>query len=230
MRKIRYLTSIFLIAAILTFIGEMFVWNIDSFETEYIVTTMYLPKDVSQQKMLTDIEEKAKAHHCLVFAVNRNLETIHSEIVSIYGMDKTEEILQKNSSIRKGKYKSIFLGQIEVEFKDFSQIPDVNEISSYYFIGKMEDARAFKSEMINIYDGNFPKEGYIYQHSARNAVCIWGVGILFLLLMTLYETMLLKKETAVRFIYGESLKAIVLKRILCDILLRRTGVSECLYG
>lgn len=104
MRKIRYITSIIFIAVILIFIGDMYVWNIDSFETEYISTTMYLPEGSSQEQMLEDIEKKATEHNCLVFAVNRNLETIHSETVSIYGMNGVEDIVRKESAINRGEY------------------------------------------------------------------------------------------------------------------------------
>lgn len=72
--------------------------------------------------------------------------------------------------------------------------------------------------MVDTYDGNFPKEGYVYFHSVENVICVWSIGIIFLLLMTLYETILIKKEMAVRFIYGESLKNIVAKRIMSDII------------
>lgn len=219
MRKIKYITSIIFIAIILFFIGDMYVWNIDSFETEYISTTMFLPKGISQEQMIDDIEKTAKEHNCLVFAVNRNIETIHSETVSIYCMNGVEDIVNKKSSINKGEYQSIFLGKIKVNIEAFEKIPDVNEIQTYYLIGDIEDARAFKSEMVDTYDGNFPKEGYTYFHSVRNVICVWSIGIVFLLLMTLYETILIKKEMAVRYIYGESLKNIVIKRIISDIIL-----------
>ena len=108
MRKIKYITSIIFIAIILFFIGDMYVWNIDSFETEYISTTMFLPKGISQEQMIDDIEKTAKEHNCLVFTVNRNIETIHSETVSIYCMNGVEDIVNKKSSINKGEYQSIF--------------------------------------------------------------------------------------------------------------------------
>lgn len=218
MRKIKYLTSMIFIAIILTFIGDMYIWNIDSFETEYISTTMYLPEDNSQDEMLEDIQKKARKHNCLIFVVNRNIDTVHSETVSVYCMEGVEKCLQENSSIREGMYQSIFLGKVIVTMEKLENIPDVNEIDNYYLVGTMTNARAFKKEVIDTYDGNFPKEGYVYFNSIKNIICVWGVGIVFLLLMTLYETALLKKEMAVRFIYGERLRNIVLKRIVLDII------------
>lgn len=218
MRKIKYITSMIFIAIILTFIGDMYIWNVDSFETEYISTTMYLPERISQEQMIEDVQKTAIKYNCLVFAVNRKLETIHSETVSIYCMEGVEEILRENSSINKGEYRSAFLGKVVVDVEKFENIPDVNEVGTYYLIGTMENATAFKRELVDTYDGNFPNEGYIYFHSARNVICVWGIGIIFLLLMTLYESTLLKKEMAVRFIYGERLSDILAKRIILDII------------
>lgn len=224
MRKIKYITSLLFIAVIFVFIGDMYVWNLDSFETKYISTTMYLPSDVSQKEMLSDIEKTAIKYDCLIFTVSRNFETVYTEEAYAFCMDGVEDILFSNSSVESGVYHSIFLGNIEFNIRDFKDIPDLKQIETYYIIGDIEDARIFKSELIDKYGGNSPKEGYTYFNSTGAIACVWIIGILLFLLLTLFETVLLKKELVVRFIYGESLANIIAKRIICDLIVY---VSYC---
>lgn len=218
MKKIKYIASITFMIMMLILVGEMYVWNMDSFETEYISTTMYLPMVISQDTMISDIEEKAKKYGCLVFAVSRNIESLYSETVSVYCMDGAENILAEKSSISSGNYHSIFLGDVKIKVEGLKNIPDVNNIEEYYLIGDIDNARKFKCELVDTYSGDVPKEGYVYFHAARTVSCMWGVGIGFFLLLTLFETILLKKEIIVRFIYGESLSSIIFKHIITDCL------------
>ena len=214
----KYITGFLFIAVIFIFIGDMYVWNLDSFETEYISTTMFLPCDISQEEMISEIEETALKYDCSVFAVNRNFETVYTEETYVFCMDGVEDILLKNSLVESGTYHSIFLGDVEFSIKNFKDIPDIKQIETYYIIGDIDNARTFKSELIDKYGGNSPKEGYTYFNSAGAIVCVWIIGILLFLLLTLFETVLMKKEMVVRFIYGESLINIIAKRILCDLI------------
>lgn len=218
MRKIKYIASMVFVTVMLILIGDMYVWNMDSFETEYISTTMYLPAGTSQDTMISDLKKAAKKNNCLIFTVNRKIENVHSEIVSVYCMDGAEDILREKSSIFPGNYYSIFLGDVQVTIESLENIPDVNSVEAYYLIGNIENARKFKSELVDIYSGNIPKEGYVYFNAERTVACVWGVSVGFFLLLTLFETILLKKEITVRFIYGESVSNIIFKRILTDCL------------
>lgn len=217
MRKVKYVTSFIFIAVIFIFVGDMFVWNLDSFETDYIGTTMALPSDISQEEMLSELEDTATKHNCLLFTVSRNYESVNSVNTSVFCMDGVEEVLLENSSVKSGDFRSIFLGNVNFNIEKFKDIPDVNQIENYYIIGNMDDAREFKSAIIDTYGGNMPKEGYTSFNSTETIVCIWIIGILLFLLLTLFETVLLKKELVVRFIYGESLVNIISKRIVCDL-------------
>ena len=217
MRKIKYLVSALFITVILIFIGEMYVWNIESFETKYIWTRFFLPKDRNQEEMVHDLMQTANKNHCLIFVVENSLQSIHSSKTVVYGMDGVERYIKDHSSIREGDFKSVLMGSSEVRIKPFQEIKDIVNIDEYYLIGTMEDARAFKAELINTYAGNFPKTGYTYLHATRNIIVIWGVGLTFLLLMSLFESTLLKKEMMVRFLYGENLNQILVKKILGDI-------------
>lgn len=230
MRQIKYISIIFIFIIINLFIGDMYIWNLDSFETEYISTTMYLHQGVTQEQMLQDIVKTAEKHACSVFVVDRNIENIHSESVHVYSMKEAERQLAKKSYLKQGEYKSMFLGNVKVRLEPFENVPDVQKIENYYLTGTMENAMAFKSELVDRYDGNFPKQGYRYTHSRRNIVIVWTMATIFLLILTMYETILLKKETAIRFIYGDSLKLIALKKIIQDILFSVGVYTVVIWG
>ena len=217
MRKIKYLVSALFITVILIFIGEMYVWNIDSFYTKYISTRFELPKDKTQEEMINDLTQTAKKNHCLIFVVENSLQSIHSRETVIYGIDGVESRIKDYSSIKEGNFKSVLMGSSVVKVKPFQEIKNIVDFDEYYLIGTMEDARAFKAELINTYSGNFPKTGYTYLHATRNIIVIWGVGLAFLLLMSLFESTLLKKEMMVRFLYGEDLNRILVRKIIEDL-------------
>lgn len=102
MKEIKYVLSIIFLVVIMIFTNEMYVWNIDSFETEYISTTMYPAADTSQKEMLNEIEETALQNNLLVFAVTRNVKTVHSEDICIYCMEGAKDVLASESSIKTG--------------------------------------------------------------------------------------------------------------------------------
>lgn len=217
MRRIKYIASILVITFILIFTGEMYVWHLESFETEYISTTMYLPTNTTTPTMISDIEDAAQKHHCGIFTVNRKINNLFSEDITIYCTNGIIDSIKKISSVQGGKYHSLFLGRISVRLVDFDTIKDLSKLDTFYILGTLENAREFKKELVNTYSGSSPQEGYTYFNAKRNVVIVWIIGMLFLCLLTLYETSLLKKEMIIRFVYGDSLVLILLKRIFSDI-------------
>ena len=55
MKKIKYIISGLLIAAVFGIIGELYVWHMENFESAYTYVTMYSQKNVSQEEMVEDI-------------------------------------------------------------------------------------------------------------------------------------------------------------------------------
>lgn len=50
MKKIKYITSILLITFVFGFIGELYVWHIDTFESKYQYVNMYLPRGGAEEE------------------------------------------------------------------------------------------------------------------------------------------------------------------------------------
>jgi hypothetical protein len=214
MRKIKHLISIAFVLLTFIFIGDIYVWNIESFETPYISTTLYLNSGGTQAKMILDLERTSAENQCDIFVVNRDYINLYKQKVSIYGTTNVKEHLKNNSLISEGLYKSLVLGEITLEVQPLNKLKDIAKYNTFYIIGNMQDARIMKSQLIDQYGGNFPKEGYIYFNSKQTVFLLWMIGLFLFLLLTLYETALLKKELMIRIIYGDSLKSIIISKIL----------------
>ena len=217
LKTLKYIIYVLFLAVVMVFTCEMYLLNMDSFETEYIRTTMYLPPDVSSAEMTADLEREAALNNLKIFTVVRELKSSYQTEITVYGTEGVRKTLEENSSLSEGEYHSILTGDTVLRFDNFSSIPDMNGIDSFYFIGNMADARNFKSALIDKYSGNFPNEGYTYLHAGRNILAIWMVGLLFFILISIFEVSVIKKETSLRVILGSSPYSVIVKNILCDI-------------
>lgn len=219
MKQIKYVTGFLLFLLAFTFVGEIYVWNLDSFESEYKYVTFYIQEDTTESEMMKDIQKEAEKEKVEVFIVNCEVTSLFSEKLDIYATSKSAfESLAKKSDIREGKFKSIFLGNVYVLFHPWEEIPEIGKIENYYVIGKEECITKFKQNLVDKYAGAFPKEGYQEINSRRSIGVVWICVTLFLLLLTFYEIAQKKKNVVLRITIGEQILYYVLKQILWDIL------------
>lgn len=177
----------------------------ESFESAYTYVTMYSQKNISQEEMIEDIYNAAEKANVDVFTVSREVENIFSSKTTIYGTKGVESYLHHHSNIDEGEFQSIFLGNVSVEVKELNEIEDISQIEVYQMIGEVDDITEFKVDLVNKYAGKFPQSGYADHENLFIIVTVWGISLELILLMTLYEVALMKKEVMVRIICGESL-------------------------
>lgn len=218
MKVIKYITAAVLIAITFVLIGEIYVWHIDSFESEYSYVTFYLQDESKQDEMLNDIKDAAMNNQVEVFVKDQVINSLFSETINIYATQGAEKNLKSNSDIMSGKYKSIFLGEVEVEIKQFEDIPDISLINTYYLIGENDNFIKFKQSLINKYAGKFPQPATDFNSDIIIIIAVWTVVAIFLLLQTLYEIAIVKKETMIRIILGEKPSQFIAKRIIIDLI------------
>lgn len=84
MKLIKYFTGFLLFLLMFIFIGEMYVWHLDSFETEYKCTTFFLQKNTKKTEMLNDICEAAREANVGVFVVGREINSLFSCNINVY--------------------------------------------------------------------------------------------------------------------------------------------------
>jgi len=217
-KLIKYVTALLLFLIAFIFVGEIYVWNIDNFETEYKYVTFYQQENTTAEEMKSDIYETANKENVEVFVVIKRFTSLFSENIDIYTTGtEAEYYLAQESEIKEGIYESIFLGNVKVEFHEWTEIPNIGEIETYYVIGEDEKIVSFKAALVDKYAGKFPREGYQVVNSRRNIGVVWSCVILFLLLLTFYEAARSKKAVILRITLGEQILFYVLKQILIDI-------------
>ncbi|MGY3723808.1 hypothetical protein SAMN05421767_10296 [Granulicatella balaenopterae] len=214
MKKIKLIIFPILMFILLMLIGELFVWNVDSFETNYIRTTFCLRPNQEKDKMFKDLQQTAKKHHLEIFTLERDIKSIRNENVTVYGNEQVAQILKDKSEIKAGAFTSMTLGDVQVSFKELDEYPHPDLYTEYYLIGDIEDARLYKKELINQYDGSFPREGYLYFNPSVTMVVMFSLVSVFLIILSLFHSNLIKKEVLLRFVYGDSIDSIIAKNII----------------
>lgn len=110
MKLIKYITSFILFFITLIFIGEIYVWNLDSFETEYKYVTFYLQENTTKSEMLNDIVVAAEKENVSIFVVDKKFTSLYTETINIYTTNKeAQNFLALNSMVKEGRYESIFI-------------------------------------------------------------------------------------------------------------------------
>lgn len=213
----KYLTNILLTIIVLVFIGETYVWHISEFETKFSYVTFYMQKGTTQEEMLSDISHAADKEDVMVFVVDRKIESALLEKVRIYGTTGVKEYLKDDTDVCDGNFDSVFLGKSIVRIHHFKEIPDVTIENTYRVIGEKENVVRFKQDLVDKYAGAFPREGYQSFNSRLDIILVWGIVLVFFLLLTLFQVALIKKEMIIRLISGERLGEFVVKKILADI-------------
>lgn len=230
MKLIKYITSFILFFITLIFIGEIYVWNLDSFETEYKYVTFYLQENTTKSEMLNDIVVAAEKENVSIFVVDKKFTSLYTETINIYTTNKeAQNFLALNSMVKEGRYESIFLGQVNVEYFEWFDIPDIEKIEYYYVIGKDENIINFKKLLVDKYAGRFPKNSNQIMNTQFSVGVVWFCVIAFLLLLTFYEVAKLKKIIILKIAIGERISIFIIKKLILDIIIYSTVFLSLFY-
>lgn len=215
MKKTKFLVAILLFFISFILIGEFYVWHLYTFPSEFPSTTLYLQEGQTQKELLRDVTSAAAETGVDVFVVDTEMNSAVSVTIHIYG---SENVIQKlvRCKIETGSYKSLFLGTINIEIEKFDEMPSDFIPNRFFLTGSYTDNVAFKQLLINKYAGNFPKQ---IENTNQNIfmICgLWLVVFTLLLLISLYDLALIKREGIVRMVSGEPLSIFVLTNILRD--------------
>ena len=218
MKNVKYYSSfiIFLIAWLL--ISELYVLHMENFQSEFPYMTFYRTKKVEQEIMLEDIEKSATKNSLKIFLVEQNINSLSSKTINIYSTTDLKKELKKEAFVSQGSYNSFFLGNIEVCYKKWSQIENIDDFFTYYYVGRKEDAIELKKELVDQYGGKFPQDGYITLNYERNVILIWIMAFSFLVLLSIYQNLVERKTVAIRVLMGESSRIIALKSFVLDVI------------
>lgn len=229
MKLIKYITSGILIVIVLIFIGEIFVWHIVNFETNFSYTTMYLQKETTNNEMKRDISNAARMNNIKVFIVEKTINSLFSEKLDVYVTKDAEEVLKRDSGILQGRFKSLLLGEVEVRYKAFEDISDISKLNTFYLIGNKDDIIKFKQSLVNKYAGKYPQFVPESLGDRPTIIGIWIIVLSLFLLLTNYEIAYIKKEVTVRIVLGERVENIIIKNVVLDIIVYCSLFSAAIY-
>ncbi|MDR1329286.1 MAG: hypothetical protein LBK23_06765 [Oscillospiraceae bacterium] len=221
MKKAKLITAAALMIAALVVTGEVYVWHVGSFAyTGYANMTMYLQAGDTWESMRGGILKAARDTGVGVFCMDKKVDGIFSERVYIYATDLARAELSEKSRIREGTFESLFLGSTSVRLLPFEEAPDVSSFldeNTYYVTGPEEQILNFRRATINEYAGRFPNEFPGGRDTEKIYVAaVWAAVAALILLLTQFEIELLKKESVIRLLGGESLGGIAVRNMLCD--------------
>ena len=229
---VKYIICAILTVGAFSFISEVYAWYLYDFETQYTYVTFYAPAGADSRQMKEDLSAAAKDNDVSIFVVERKIESSFHVDVNIYAMPEAAEKLMSNQ-IRDGNYKSLFLGDYSIRLREFSELSDPTKYTEFQLVGESENITDLKKTLVDEYGGAFPREGYASFNSGSAVMLVWGIVFAFLLLMTMYETAVKKKETVVRLISGQSIGHYAMKNILTDLaaytaLFLSVGILSCI--
>lgn len=217
MRKAKYGMCAALIFVALVLVGEIYVWYVINFYSMFPSTTLYLQEGQQKQDLLEDVTEAAAQAGIDAFVVDVKTNNSVSYTLNIYGTDHTKDKL-KESMVREGEFKSIAIGKISVQYFPLQQLPEEFTPTYFCLTGTYEENVLFKQQLIDEYAGNFPQEVKGNYGDCLEIIGIWAVVYVFLLLLSMYDMAMLRKEGVVRMVSGEPLTAFVWSNIKKDLI------------
>lgn len=218
MKKIKYITGAILFFLAFILIGEFFVWHLSSFSSAFPSTTLYLQEGQNAQELIKDVEAAAKSSDVDVFAVKTKINSSFSMAVNIYGTENAKEYLESRESISEGTFKSLILGIVNLNYFALEQLPEESLPKTYFLIGEHKDNVLFKQELIDKYAGNFPRQEKAPAGDFAMIIGIWAIVFFVLLLISIYDIALTKREAIVRMVSGEPLLSFVMANAIKDLL------------
>ncbi|MDR1158170.1 MAG: hypothetical protein LBK75_07680 [Oscillospiraceae bacterium] len=232
MRAIKYVITLFLLLIAFLATGERFIYHLVHFENTFSGMTfeyeLYGQKGstaLTKDKIASALEENTFD----VFRIDTRYLSDFKEEKIIYGTRGALEELRRRGIVPQ-VYKSMFIGEVEIIFKDFSEIENIYESDVFYYIGTLEQAASFKnitaSELAEYYQ---VKELKVVNGSESGVyatlILVWGTAFLLVLFLTLYQTIISRKEMMIRMTLGDN----PLREFSFNVILDTTIYSVCFF-
>lgn len=225
MRKIKYALAILLLSVASIFVSEYYIFHLDNFQGKYAHTTFYKPANVSDKEMNEEIQQAAHTHNIQIFAVDRKIHSSIRSDITVYGNEDAIKVIEDNGVLFKIN-RSLFLGSVNIEAQPYTALQNNERGHDYYLIGEPDNLYTFKQALVTNYAGGFPIEGAPADEGSVVATFL-AVVLALLLFLTFYEVQFYKKEVLLRSLMGESIKKIIVKRIVKDVCVFTVIYSLC---
>ncbi|TWH55980.1 hypothetical protein DesLBE_0158 [Desulfitobacterium sp. LBE] len=222
MKKIKLIIISLLISMGFLFNGELFVLYLDYFQNSYYQSGfdfVNMDATIEEEEVIQDFLQAGKTYDVDFFFLDSTIVSAYNKEITIFGTPNALKTLQAKG-IPEGKHKSLFMGEMQVRYADFSKIKTLEKFQDCYYIGdpsQEEAMRLFKASLVDKYSGSLPKLFSSDKEIWLNLFSVWSIIFGLILLLTIYEIISLKKEIMVRITLGEDVKALFAKNALADI-------------
>lgn len=153
------------------------------------------------------------------FTVDDKINSDYKKTIKIYGTEGAFDTLS-NQEIQEQRYKSLFSGYTDVIFEDISKCEMIKRQEFFYFIGDNVDAMSgFRNELSDEYGGEDPILYDSIKSTIHRIGIIWGIIYLIILLLTIYDITLQRKEYTLQVILGYDLRTVFIKNIFQDVII-----------
>lgn len=222
MKKIKLIVIYLLITIGFIFNGELFILYLDDFQKSYYQSGFdFVNREaaIEEEEVIQDFLKAGKAYDVDFFFLDSRIISAYAKEITIFGTPNALKTLQAKG-ILEGKHNSLFMGETQVRYEDFSNIKTMEKFKDCYYIGdpsQQEAMRLFKASLVGKYGGGLPKLFSSDKETWLNLLAVWSIIFGLILLLTIYEIISLKKEIMVRITLGEDVRTVFGKNALADI-------------
>lgn len=220
MKKMKYAIAAVLLMLGFIFTSEMFMNYLDNFEeTYYGVAFSFETTSKEKDEIIQDFLDASVKNQIDFFTVDDKINSDYQKTIKIYGTEGALDALS-NHEIREKRYKSLFSGYMDVVFEDISKCKIIKRQEFFYFTGGNVDAMSgFRDDLAGEYGGEDPILYDSIKSTIHRIGTIWGIIYLIIILLTVYDITLQRKEYTLQVILGYDLRTVFMKNIFQDVII-----------
>lgn len=220
MKKMKYAIAAVLLMLGFIFTSEMFMNYLDNFEeTYYGVAFSFETTSKEKDEIIQDFLDASVKNQIDFFTVDDKINSDYQKTIKIYGTEGALDALSDHE-IREKRYKSLFSGYMDVVFEDISKCKIIKRQEFFYFTGDNVDAMSgFRDDLAGEYGGEDPILYDSIKSTIHRIGTIWGIIYLIIILLTVYDITLQRKEYTLQVILGYDLRTVFMKNIFQDVII-----------
>lgn len=221
MKYIKYTVALILFVVGFIATGERFVYHLSHFEetfTQISFEYSLYGQDGENEIVKQNLRQKLNDYSLDVYYIETRFLSDYQEIRTIYGTDGALANLSGRGIIPQ-EYHSFFSGDTEIVFKSFDEIHNIFDIPTFYVVGSLARAAEFKNiteknpyYRVDDFKGVSGSDEGLYV----SLILIWGIVFSIIVMLTLYQGVLRKKEVFIKLTLGEMPNKYFMKNSLVD--------------
>lgn len=216
----KYAIAAFLFMLGFIFTSEMFMNYLDNFEETYYGATFSFETTTKEKdEIIQDFLDASVKNQIDIFTVDDKINSDYQKTIKIYGTEGALDALS-NHEIQEKRYKSLFSGYMDVVFEDISKCKIIKRQEFFYFTGDNVDAMSgFRDDLASEYGGEDPILYDSIKSTIHRISTTWGIIYLIIILLTVYDITLQRKEYTLQVILGYDLRTVFMKNIFQDMII-----------